>query len=115
MTYGERLSTKGVAAFDTLLTFLKEKGVEVYLINPPFNPIFYDAVQGSPYAEGLGRIETLMQDIATRHNIPLLGSFNPHKIGCEAVMYIDAEHSNEKCLTKLLEPFVAMQRAKGGA
>ena len=106
---------KGVAAFDTLLTFLKEKGVEVYLINPPFNPIFYDAVQGSPYAEGLGRIETLMQDIATRHNIPLLGSFNPHKIGCEAVMYIDAEHSNEKCLTKLLEPFVAMQRAKGGA
>ena len=46
---------KGVEAFDALLGFLQKKGVKVVLAQPPFNPLFYDAVQGSDYIAGLGR------------------------------------------------------------
>jgi hypothetical protein len=103
---------KGVEAFETLLNFLKDKGVSVYLVNPPFNPTFYDSVQGTAYSEGLARIEALVGRIATDHKLPLFGSFNPHKIGCTAEMYIDAEHSNEHCLQKIFDQFTALDSAR---
>ncbi len=104
---------KGVEAFEALLNFLKEKGVSVYLVNPPFNPIYYDTLKGTPYFEGLIRIEALVQRIATDHKLPLFGSFNPHKIGCTADMYIDAEHSNEHCLKKIFDEFTALDSKRG--
>ncbi len=106
---------QGVAAFDKELDFLKERGVEVYLIHPPYNPLFHDAIQGTPFAEGVARIDALTQEIADRHGLKVLGSFNPHKIGCEASMYIDAEHSSADCLKKLFAPFVAEQLSKKSA
>jgi hypothetical protein len=104
---------KGVEAFHAVLTFLKEKGVSVYLVKPPFNPSYYDQLRGTPYAEGLDRIEKLIQDIATEHKLPVFGSFNPHTLGCTSEMYIDAEHSNDKCLQKIFDQYMALN-AKGG-
>jgi hypothetical protein len=109
-----KIDPEGVAAFEKLLDFLKAQGVSVYLINPPFNPIYYERIQGTPYAEGLAKIVTLMKKLSADHNLPLLGSFNPHIVGCESSMYIDAEHSNAKCLKKLLDQFAALDRVKGG-
>jgi hypothetical protein len=105
---------QGVEAFNALLTFLKGQGVSVYLVNPPFNPMFYDKLQGTPYAEGLARIETLVQKIATEHKLPLFGSFNPHKIGCTSDMFIDAEHSHPDCLQKVFDQYIAIEKAEGG-
>lgn len=109
-----QVDPQGVIAFDALLTFLKQKGVSVYLVNPPFNPIFYDRVQGTPYAAGLVRIESLVQKFAADHHLPLFGSFNPHKLGCTAAMYIDAEHSNMQCLQKIFDQFAVLDSQKGG-
>ena len=106
---------RGVAAFEKLLDFYKDKGVTVYFVQPPFNPIYYDHVEGSPYKEGLTKIEDLTRDIARRHGITIIGGFNPHKVGCDASMYIDAEHSNARCLQKIFDEFSALERAKGGA
>jgi hypothetical protein len=108
------IDPQGVAAFEKLLDFMKSKGVEVYLINPPFNPIYYDRIQGTPYAEGLAKVEALMKKLSTERKLPLLGSFNPHVVGCEASMYIDAEHSHAPCLKKLMDQFIAAENNKGG-
>jgi hypothetical protein len=105
---------KGVEAFHALLTFLKEKGVSVYLVKPPFNPMYYDRLRGTPYAEGLERIEKLIQDIANQHKLPVFGSYNPHTLGCTPEMYIDAEHANDKCLQKVFDQYMAID-AKAGA
>jgi hypothetical protein len=104
---------KGLEAFNTLLRFLKDKGVSVYLVKPPFNPTYYDMLQGTPYADGLQRIDTLIDKIAADHALPVFGSFNPHKIGCTSEMYIDAEHSNEVCLQKVFDQFTAIDTLKG--
>jgi hypothetical protein len=104
---------KGVEAFETLLRFLKEKGVSVYLVKPPFNPTYYDMLQGSPYAEGLQRIESLIAKLGADHKLPVFGSFNPHDLGCTSEMYIDAEHSNEKCLQKVFDQFTAIDTMRG--
>ena len=103
---------KGVEAFVAVLDYLKAKGVSVYLVNPPFNPDFYDRIQGTPYADGLARIQALVNTIATEHDLPLIGSFNPHKVGCTADMYIDAEHSNPTCLQKIFDEFLATETKK---
>jgi hypothetical protein len=108
-----KVDPDGVYAFEKMLDFLKQEGVEVTLVHPPFNPIYYDALQGSPYAEGLKRIEELTQRIAADHGLKVFGSFNPHDIGCTAAMYIDAEHSNEKCLQKIFDQYVALDKTQG--
>ncbi len=108
-----QVDPQGVLAFNTLLTFLKEKGVSVSLVKPPFNPTYYDRLQGTPYAEGLARVDSLIDKFASDHQLPVFGSFNPHSVGCTAEMYIDAEHSNEKCLKKIFDQFVALDSAKG--
>jgi hypothetical protein len=104
---------RGVAAFGKLLDFLKSQGVEVTLVHPPFNPIFYDRVQGTPYFEGLTKIEELARQIAAKHGLKIIGSFNPHKVGCTAAMYIDAEHGNPECLRKIFDEFAAIDNRAG--
>jgi hypothetical protein len=108
------VEARGVAAFNKLLSFLKSQGVEVTLVHPPFNPIFYDAVQGTPYAEGLKKIDQLTRDIAAEHGLKIIGSFNPHEVGCDAAMYIDAEHSNPTCLKKIFDQFAKLDRGGEG-
>jgi hypothetical protein len=100
-----KVDPQGIVAIDKLLTFLNEQGVRVALAHPPFNPLFYDRVSGTPYAEGLRRIEELTADLASRHGLRVVGSFNPHEVGCTASMYIDAEHSGPECIGRLLDEF----------
>jgi hypothetical protein len=115
----ERINTRpaidpvGVAAFEHLLDYLKQQGVQVYLINPPYNPIFYDRIQGSPYQEHLVKFEELMTKFSNDRGLPLLGSLNPHKVGCVSTMYIDADHSNPACLKMLLDQFAVLDKAGG--
>lgn len=92
----------GVETVSRVLAFLVDQGVEVYLTHPPFNPIFWEAVQGSPYLPALQRVEETVRTLAYRHSIPLIGSFNPNEVGCTADMYIDGEHSNPLCLGEIL-------------
>ncbi len=105
-----RIDPYGVVAVDRLLAFLKAQNVEVFLAHPPFNPIFYDAVRGSAYAEGLQEIEALTRDFADKHGLQIIGSFNPHDLGCGADLYIDAEHSNPECLQRVLNQYVELDR-----
>jgi hypothetical protein len=100
-----KIDPKGVASFRTALAFLKEKGVEVYFVHPPFNPTFYDAVRGSDYERGLNKVEQLTQDLAAEFGWKVFGSFDPADVGCEASDYIDAEHANASCLGKVFAQF----------
>ena len=102
----------GVEAVDRLLGFLVERGVEVTLAHPPFNPIFYDAVAGSPYEQGLHEVEALARRLADKHGLEIIGSFDPRAVGCDSSMYIDAEHSNPECLGKVLGHFARIDAAR---
>jgi hypothetical protein len=105
-----QIEQRGVDAFRKLLAFLKSQGVEVYLVHPPFNPMFYDRVQGSPYMAGLTKIEDLTRDFAKEFDLKIIGSFNPREVGCDASMYIDAEHSSPECLKKIFDQFAKLDR-----
>ncbi|MEP1206855.1 MAG: hypothetical protein ABJM29_11355 [Rhizobiaceae bacterium] len=97
-----KIDPKGVAHMEFLFEYLKEKGVKVTLAHPQFNPIFWDAVQGTDYMVGLKRIEDLTKQWAQKYEFGLVGGFSPQDVGCKAKQYIDAEHGDPACLGMLL-------------
>ena len=100
-----KIDPKGIYHMEALFEFLVEKGVKVTLVHPPFNPIFWDAVQDSPYMLGLAKVQALTRHWSRTYGFPIIGAFSPYEIGCTADMYIDAEHSNPTCLRKLLKQY----------
>jgi hypothetical protein len=99
---------RGVKNFEKLVQYIQSKGVKVYFAHPPFNPIYWDAVQNTKYSATLTKFENMVKDIAQRHNIEIVGSFNPYKVGCKAEQYIDAEHSNPTCLANIFNQWMAL-------
>jgi len=97
-----KIDPKGIAHMEFLFEYLKEKGVKVTLAHPQFNPIFWDAVQGTEYMVGLKQIQDLTKDWAKKYGFGLVGGFSPQDVGCRADQYIDAEHGDPACLGMLL-------------
>jgi hypothetical protein len=97
-----RIDPKGVEAIDRLLSYLAVRGVRVHLAHPPYNPVFYERIKGSAFLESVRRVEAVTAELASRHKLNLVGSFNPADVGCTAEMFIDAEHSRAACLRKIL-------------
>lgn len=96
------MDAHAIHAVDRSLARLKAEGVEVILVHPPFNPIFYDRIAGSTFEKGLADISALTQRLADRYGFATAGSFSPYEMGCTAGMYIDAEHSGPPCLGRVL-------------
>jgi hypothetical protein len=107
-----KIDPKGVEAMEALFRFLKRQGVEVYLAHPPFNPEYYDKVMQGPYAAGLRRVEQLTLDLASKYDFDVIGSFDPSVLGCHKHMFIDAEHANSECLSRLFNQFTVLDKAK---
>ncbi len=110
-----KMDPMGIDSVDRLLGFLQKKGVEVYLAHPPFNPIFWEAVQGSPYMRGLHQIEHVTNLLAAKYGLKVIGGFNPHEVGCNSTQYIDPEHSRPECLGRIIDEFLALDKAKNGS
>lgn len=91
-----------IHAVDMSLARLKAEGVEVVLVHPPFNPIFYNRIAGSTFDQGLTDIAGLTQELADRYGFATAGSFSPYEMGCTSSMFIDAEHSGPPCLSRVL-------------
>jgi hypothetical protein len=96
------IDPKGVEAMDRVLAYLALRGVRVHLAHPPFNPIYWERVKGTPYMKGLEEVEAVTRELAARHKLGLVGSFDPNALGCHETHFIDAEHSNANCLRHLL-------------
>lgn len=115
--YAQRPNAPGIdpvgrQSVDATLAFLKEQGVEVYLAHPPFNPIYWDAVQGSPYMDGIDDIRQMTREWSEKYDMPIIGGFDPAKTGCTSDMYIDGEHSNSVCLGKIITQFLELDKAR---
>ena len=105
---------KGVEHIETLLEYLHRKGVRVYLAHPPYNPLFWETVQGTAYMDGLKPVTDLVQGWADRFGWDVIGSFNGNDYGCTIDQYIDSEHADRECLKGIFDQFVALDRAKEG-
>ncbi len=104
------IEQKGVEAFEKLIQHLQSKGVTIYFAQPPYNPQFWDKVQGTAYMKGLQPVLDIQNNLASKYNIKIVGSFDPHKVGCTAEHYIDSEHANPECLKHIFNQFTALDK-----
>lgn len=102
------IDPQGVAAWDATLDFLKSKGVQVVLVHPPYNPIYFEAIKGSRFFASLNSVREVTRDLAKRHGLHIIGDFDPSKVGCKAEDYIDAEHSSPTCLKNIFDQYEAL-------
>jgi hypothetical protein len=107
------IDPKGVDAFDRMLTFLQDKGVEVTLVHPPYNPQFWNKVKGTAYMPAMEKVRDVAKSFAAKFDLSIIGGFDPESVGCTADMYIDSEHSNPACLQKIFDQFTAVDSARG--
>lgn len=96
-----------VEALNRLLGLLREEGVRVVLALPPFHPVYYAGVRGTAYWDGLDRVAQIVADLAAKHRLDVIGSFDATAVGCDATMFIDSNHSNAACLKRILDQIPA--------
>ena len=103
-----KIDPQGIEHLRILLQYLQDNNVSVTLAHPPFNPLYWDAVQDSPYMDGLRKVEQVTRDLADEFGLAMIGGYDPKKTGCTADQYIDAEHANSTCLGWLLQQYARL-------
>ena len=106
------IDPKGVEAMEALLDHLHRKGVRVYFNYPPYNPLFWETVQGSPYMEGLAKVKALVAGWSEKYGWDVIGGFDGGKYGCTIEQYIDSEHANAECLKGIFDEFMALHEPR---
>jgi hypothetical protein len=104
------IEQRGVDAFEKLIKHLQKQGVTIYFVQPPYNPQFWDAVQGTAYMDGLKPVIDLQKKLAEKYGIRTFGGFDPKSVGCVPEEYIDSEHANPACLQKIFNQFIELDK-----
>jgi len=85
-------------ALINLVKLLKPKFNILFVITP-YHPKVWE--QQQPAVEAMKSVENKIHILAKQLNIPVIGSYNPIKIGCSKDEFSDAMHATSKCLKKL--------------
>lgn len=99
--YTLRIDPDMVEATDKLFAYLKEKNVKVVLAQTPFHPTFYDGIKQRQYGQTLDKIEEIAKNFSEKYDYPIIGSFDPQKVGCSKEEFIDWHHGTPSCLAKI--------------
>jgi anti-anti-sigma regulatory factor len=96
-----KLNEQLLGQMSKLLDFVKERGVRVVLIQTPYNPVFYEGIQGTEFLKSINRIEQAVQGLAQAKGIFMTGGFDPAAQGCVESDFRDFNHSGIDCMKKL--------------
>jgi hypothetical protein len=91
-----------VAALGKTIDYLRSRGVQVYLVQTPYHPDFYRAIQGKPFGAAMDRLERIAAELGREHGAIVAGTMDPAPFGCLASEYIDHIHAVPSCLAKVV-------------
>lgn len=86
--------------FESLLNFLKSRGVDVKLVLTPYHPDTFAIIKDKNM--GHLKAEAKFHDISKKLNIQIVGSYDPKKAGCERNEFFDGMHPRASCIEKFL-------------
>jgi len=96
-----------VVQLGDLIAFVKRQGVKIVFAQTPFHPVYFAAIQGTPYHEDLQRIEAELDRVATTAGAAVVGSFDAVKEGCAEADYRDFNHARMQCLRRIVAQALA--------
>lgn len=88
--------------FESTITFLQMKGVNVVFVLPPYHPTVYDAISRNPLYGRVLETEEYFRSYATSHNIPLCGSYDPKVLDFTSKDFRDGTHLHEEAMETII-------------
>ena len=94
-----------VALFRLLLTDMTAHGVNVLVVQPPFQHEAYKALSHNlEYKEIMPSFDAAMEDVSEQNTgISYCNAVNPHVIGCNETEFVDSSHPMASCEQKILD------------
>jgi hypothetical protein len=87
---------------DNFLTSLRRENIRVVMLLAPYHPEVYKRLIEQQKYRIIVKAQRFFEELAQRHAIPLLGSFNPADCGCSDADFYDGMHPRESCVRKIL-------------
>lgn len=84
----------------SLIHFLKESGVRVVIVLPPYHPDLFEIMKREK--PKFLEVESDFRKIAVSMNIQIIGSYDGKAIGCDISEFYDGMHPKESCMKKVL-------------
>ena len=89
-------------AFETLINYLINNGINVIFYFSPYHPMAYKTFSGNPKYKNFINSEIYFKNLAKENRIQCIGSFNPYKLGMDESYFLDYQNSNYKCVNELV-------------
>ena len=104
MTDYPRLGKEMPEVFDRFFAYAKERGVNIVILLSPYHPLTYDYVtEHADEFKGFLQTEPAVRKLASKHDIKVFGSYNPHNIpGVTEEDFYDGLHPSSDCLRKII-------------
>ncbi len=97
---GAQNQTHAIDAYRALLLWAKSLGVEPILLLTPYHENVWK-LPDSPTAAALRATEPIVAKLASDLNLKLIGSYDPHQVGCRSEEFYDFMHPTADCLARL--------------
>jgi hypothetical protein len=89
-----------IADYRKLLLFLKQRGVEPILMLTPYHENVWKAPT-SPNVRAMTATDSIVRELARELGVKIIGSYDPHVIGCHKDEFYDFMHPKAECLAKI--------------
>ncbi len=101
----EELRQDGKDKFEELLNYILEQDTNVIFVLTPYHPIVYDSeVLKSEDRPGMLEVETYIQALGKKYDIPVHGSYDPERLGCDNTNFYDGIHVTADGIEKFFDP-----------
>jgi hypothetical protein len=107
------LDPKARRIFEALVDRLLRERVTLVFFLPPYHPLVYRTLMHDPSYRQVGEAQRYFEGLASRHGIPLVGSYNPGDCGLGEHDFTDGMHINENATRTVLFGCVRPVRGTG--
>lgn len=87
--------------FERFVALLLQENIQCVFFLPPYHPDTYRRIAAAEEYKIITEAQRYFEEFAARHQIDVVGSYNPLDCACGAGEFYDAMHPRESCLSKI--------------
>lgn len=92
-----------IKLFEQLISYLKNKHVEVVLFLPPYHPLVYQYLSGNQKYKSVLYSEYYLKKYSNKSQIKIFGSYNPNIYNFTSIDFTDGMHGKSSVADRILK------------
>jgi hypothetical protein len=98
-----RPDSEWAVILEKLISYLGDKKIEIVLYLAPYHPDVYNSFVKSPQKKVIVDIENYYRDVAKRHHLRIIGSYDPKQCGLVESDFYDPVHAKEDAVERIFK------------